>query len=229
MLIERYSKITLEADMKFLIFAGVTIFGAVGVYGQAPGWSRGQQELAITYEECLKRASSSLTAEGHRIDNAAGNFAVGIKGVHTSVIICNPLPNGRNVVNIVVASNGEGGGSLRQALQARMEGNTAVGQIGGCQGTNGYSISISNAKIRAGQTVAAQAAVPGGAPDNNMWIGLFPAHGTGHVGQWSYLFELKNSSFTKNFSFPSAGAFEIRLFQDSGYDKVMARCFITVE
>jgi len=97
---------------------------------QAPGWSRGQQNLAISYDECLRRASAALQGEGYRIDYAGGNFAVGIKGVHTGVIICSPAPESKMLVHIVVASNGDGGGVERQRLQARMEG-SGSGSVGG--------------------------------------------------------------------------------------------------
>lgn len=90
-------------------------------FAQAPGWSRGQQNLAITYDECMRRAPAALQAEGYRIDYNSGNFAVGIKDVHTAVIICSPAPEAKMLVHIVVASNGEGGGIEREKLQAQME------------------------------------------------------------------------------------------------------------
>jgi hypothetical protein len=99
----------------------VICVGACASFAQAPGWSRGQQLLAITYDECLRRAPQALQAEGYRIDYAGGNFAVGIKNVHTAVVICNPAPDAKLVVNTVVASNGEGGGTERQRLQTQME------------------------------------------------------------------------------------------------------------
>src|SRR6188472_1391405 len=92
-------------------------------FADAPGWSRGQQELPITWEECVKRAGGALQAEGYRIDQPSP-FAVGIKGVHTAVIMCNPSAGQKMWVNIVVASNGEGGGAERQRLQGRMDGST---------------------------------------------------------------------------------------------------------
>lgn len=92
--------------------------------GRAPGWSRGQQLLAITYDECLGRARSALQAESYRMDHAAGNFAAGVKEAHTAVIMCNPV-GAKEVVNIVVMSNGGGGGDQRQRLQARMESATS--------------------------------------------------------------------------------------------------------
>jgi hypothetical protein len=90
-------------------------------FAQAPGWSRGQQNLAITYDDCLRRAPEALQAESYRIDYDAGDFAVGIKGVHTAVIICSPAPDAKILVHIVVASNGDGGGVERQRLQAQMD------------------------------------------------------------------------------------------------------------
>ena len=94
---------------------------AVSPAGRAPGWSRGQQLLSITYDECVGRARTALQVEGYRIDHAGGNFAVGVKGAHTAVIMCNPV-GAKEVVNIVVMSNGDGGGDQRGRLQTRMEG-----------------------------------------------------------------------------------------------------------
>jgi hypothetical protein len=39
--------------------------------------------------------------------------------------MCNPSPGNKQTVNIVVASNGEGGGTERQRLQGRMDGSIA--------------------------------------------------------------------------------------------------------
>lgn len=114
-----------------IVFLGL----ANATMAQAPGWSRGQQNLTITYDECLRRASSALQAESYRIDYAAGNFAVGIKGVHTGVIICSPAPEAKMLVHIVVASNGDGGGVERQRLQAQMEGTGSVSGGVGVSGT----------------------------------------------------------------------------------------------
>jgi hypothetical protein len=113
----------------FLCFLLICV-SAYASFAQAPGWSRGQQLLAITYDECVRRAPQALQAEGYRIDYAAGNFAVGIKDVHTVVLICNPAPDAKLAVNIVVASNGEGGGTERQRLQAQMERPGAVSRGG---------------------------------------------------------------------------------------------------
>jgi hypothetical protein len=111
--------LVLSAVVLLLAFGSASL--SLAQAAQAPGWSRGQQDLGITYDECLRRASSALGAERYRIDYAAGNFAVGIKQVHTAVVICGPAPNDRMLVQIVVASNGEGGGAERECLQAQME------------------------------------------------------------------------------------------------------------
>jgi len=112
---------------------------AYASFAQAPGWSRGQQLLAITYDECVRRAPQALRAEGYRIDYAAGNFAVGIKAVHTAVVMCNPAPDAKLAVNIVVASNGEGGGRERQCLQAQME-RPGSGCAGGNTGNDSSTV-----------------------------------------------------------------------------------------
>jgi len=96
-------------------------------FAQAPGWSRGQQTLALSYNDCVGRMAAALQAEGYRRDDQpGGNFAVGIKDVHTAVIICSPAPDSKMLVQIVVASNGPGGGAERQKLQAQMERPTAI-------------------------------------------------------------------------------------------------------
>lgn len=100
----------------------------INSFAQSPGWSRGQQLLTITYDECVRRASQALQADGHNIDYAAGAFAVGRKDVHTSVIMCNAAADGKQWANIVVASNGEGGGAVRERLQALMERPAPVAQ-----------------------------------------------------------------------------------------------------
>ena len=95
---------------------------AYSSFAQAPGWSRGQQNLAISYDECVRRMPAALEAEGYGRDpNSGGNFVAGSKGVHTAVIICSPAPEARMLVQIVVASNGDGGGAERQRLQKQME------------------------------------------------------------------------------------------------------------
>jgi len=100
--------------------------------GQAPGWSRGQQNLALGYDECVQRMSVALAAEGYSKDsNSGGNFVAGYKAIHTAVIICSPAPEAKMFVQIVVASNGEGGGTERQRLQAQMD-RPGSGTSGGC-------------------------------------------------------------------------------------------------
>jgi hypothetical protein len=192
---------------------------------QAPGWSRGQQLAPITYEECLRRASLALQAESYRIDYAAGAFAVGVKGVHTGVIMCNAAPEGNTWVNIVVASNGEGGGSEREKLQAQMQ---SPGNAGGggtsCQG-NGYSITIDPNVIAPGGTITVRVAVPGGDLPYYSWVGMF----TPSLGPWQYLKDLK-PNFTRNFIVPDTrGKYEIRVLLDSGYDNIATTCIFTVQ
>jgi hypothetical protein len=114
--------------MKQLGFVCMGVMLALGAtsFADPPGWSRGQQELRITWEECVKRAGDALQAESYRIEQPSP-FAVGMKGQHTAVIMCNPAPGNKQWVNIVVASNGEGGGTERQRLQGRMDGSVTGG------------------------------------------------------------------------------------------------------
>lgn len=198
---------------------------------QAPGWSRGQQNLAISYDECVRRAVLALQAEGHRMDYAAGAFAVGVREPHTSVIMCNAAPDGSTWVNIVVASNGDGGGSLRQRLQAQMDAGGGGGRGAGgltCEGA-GYTLTLEPGMPRVGEPVTARVMVPGGSPPHGSWIGLFrPADYYVISGQWTYLAELQ-PSFTRTFSSTVPGQYQVRVFRDAEYDKVAIRCTFTVQ
>ena len=122
--------------------AAAAVSDPFAVQGQAPGWSRGQQNLAIAYDECMRRAPAALQAEGYRIDYNAGNFAVGIKEVHTAVIICSPAPDAKILVHIVVASNGEGGGTEREKLQAQMERPGQAGRPGSCSAPDFFNTTF---------------------------------------------------------------------------------------
>lgn len=102
------------------LFIASAILFATSFAQTAPGWSRGQQLLQISYDDCLTRASQALTTLGYRIDYSQGSFRVGIKDPHTAIINCLPAPTGTYVI-IVVSSNGDGGGLQRQCLQALME------------------------------------------------------------------------------------------------------------
>lgn len=105
-----------------VLFAFLMTFFASITVAQAPGWSRGQQNLAIGYDDCVRRMSAALQNEGYNKDpNSGGNFVAGTKDIHTAVIICSPAPESKILVQIVVASNGPGGGSERQCLQSQME------------------------------------------------------------------------------------------------------------
>lgn len=127
-----------------LIFSLLVCFSAQVMYSQAPGWSRGQQSLTLSYDDCVRRMPAALQNEGYREDpNSGGNFVAGSKGVHTAVIICSPAPESKMLVQIVVASNGNGGGRERQCLQAQME---KIGKYNDCgsAGTGGNTFASPN-------------------------------------------------------------------------------------
>src|SRR5687768_7895445 len=92
---------------------------------QAPAWSRGLQELTISFDECTRRADAALQAEGYAVDSRGTGYIAATKAIHSAVIMCNDAPGGKAWVNIVVASNDarrDGGvpGTERERLQAQM-------------------------------------------------------------------------------------------------------------
>ena len=197
-----------------------TLCGASAL-AQAPGWSRGQQLLAISYDDCVRRASQSLESAGYRIDHAAGAFAVGQKSVHTAVITCNAGPEGKLWVNVVVASNGEGGGLERQQLQALMEGS----RTGGVISKGGGQPPVQQGRLLSVRLNGRRAFVDwANAPTTSgSWVSIVPV-GTGdgtHVGRWTYT-EQKSSGTYENGPL-DAGAYEARFYGDSGYAKLFDR------
>lgn len=203
-----------------LLFATVSL-------AQAPGWSRGQQELSITYDECRRRSPLALEAEGYRIDYDAGAFSVGVKGVHTAVISCHRGSASRMGINIVVASNGEGGGAERQRLQAQME------QPGGVPASKPGQSSPSSAQgrmltVRVTSDRAAVVDWSNGTPDKASWVSVVPA-GTGdgaHVGKWIYTQGATSGRYEAGSL--TAGEYEARFYADGGYSKLIDRVRFSV-
>jgi hypothetical protein len=89
----------------------------------SPAWSRGEQLLAISFDESMLRANAALKAEGYVNIFRQANFTVGYKDPNTAIIMCNDAPDAKQWINIVVASNThESGipGAERERLQAQM-------------------------------------------------------------------------------------------------------------
>ena len=118
-----------------------------------PVMSRGQQQVPVTYNECLSRAQRALATVGFTT-GGAGNFAQGWKEASGAYIICNDAPGGGMVVNIVVSTIGNDAGvpgQLRQCLQAQMEKpgsptacrSSGPPSGGGCAGISTYDLLVS--------------------------------------------------------------------------------------
>lgn len=222
----------MKSCLLIITYIGIVCLPASSLQAQAPGWSRGQQLLAITYDEGIRRAATALQTEGYRLDYSAGAFSVGIKGVHTAVIMCNPAPDSRLTVNIVVASNGQGGGEERQRLQMRMDNpgtrpggviTPTVTNVGGCMRSTTYGLTITPNSARVGQTVKIRYVYPGDKPGNGDWIGFFyPNTKTSYAGFWTYLISVKGCEY--DFVVPNInlGPMQFRYILEGGYDKIMA-------
>lgn len=116
--------------MKRMIFALmvsllVTAAFSLRLAAQNPAASRGEQLLSVNQEECMRRARAALQAEGYTfLTSGTYSSIFGGKSIHTAGILCNPAPEGRMWVNIVVASvsnNENVPGAERVRLQGRME------------------------------------------------------------------------------------------------------------
>lgn len=98
------------------------------VSGQAPGWSRGIQSLAISLQDCKTRAKLALEAEGYTVEAQGGDpgdgYVAGAKAPHSAIVACDEAPGGKTWANVFVASSGTRNGDIpgaeRVRLQARM-------------------------------------------------------------------------------------------------------------
>jgi hypothetical protein len=105
--------------------------------------SRGQQTLDVPYQECLRRAHAAFVAEGFDAQPSQGaSFVGGFRGSSGGYITCNPLTEGRMIVNVFVASEGTSDPNVPGAfrddvgeLTGRLQGNRIefirTGQWGG--------------------------------------------------------------------------------------------------
>ncbi len=94
-----------------------------------PAFSRGIQIISAGHDECMRRASNALLAEGYVNLSSGGDYYAGFKGINTAVITCNATADGRTYVNIFVASqtNDSGlPGGERVRLQGRMDNSTSI-------------------------------------------------------------------------------------------------------
>ena len=228
-------------EHKRLGFVCVAALMALGAPASAdpPGWSRGQQELPITWEECVKRAGAALQAESYRVEQPSP-FAVGQKGQHTAVIMCNPAPGNKQWVNIVVASNGEGGGTERQRLQGRMDGSLSGGGAQpppppppnggtgreGCQGSD-WSVRVDPSTVGKNQKFTVHFRSKGRMNDRD-WIAF------SKVGDppekyyylWTYTVDQSGTcSWTTSFSEP--GQYRLAYLLNNGAE-MRAQAIITV-
>ncbi len=121
--------ILLVTTFCLLVAGGLTL----KTLAQNPAASRGEQSLSMNQEECMRRARAALQSEGY-VFLTSGTYSsiFGGKSIHTAGILCNPGPDGKMWVNIVVASVTNDmniPGAERVRLQGRMEavaGPTAV-------------------------------------------------------------------------------------------------------
>ena len=124
----RFLKKALEYRKVFrysFLFALMLCFFTVPLRAQNPVASRGEQLFSFNQEECMSRARSALKAEGYTfLTSGTYSSIFGGKAIHTAGILCNPAPEAKMWVNIVVASISNDmniPGAERVKLQERME------------------------------------------------------------------------------------------------------------
>src|SRR5207249_1286029 len=88
-----------------LFFTLMLCLFAIPSLAQNPVASRGEQLLSISQGECMSRARAALQAEGYKfLTDGTYSSIFGGKSINTAGILCNPAPENKMWVNIVVAS-----------------------------------------------------------------------------------------------------------------------------
>src|SRR4051812_46945016 len=110
---------TLDKNCLVLTAALLACSGASAANPAPPATSVGFNQLTIAGEECERRATLALTAEGFSASAPAAGTYYGTKGIHSAYILCKPGPNGNSWATVFVASNATDGnlpGRERQNL-----------------------------------------------------------------------------------------------------------------
>jgi len=183
----------------------------------------------------VRRGNAALQAEGYRIDQPSP-FVVGIKGNHTALIMCNPSQNAKQWVNIVVASNSEGGGSERQRLQARMEGQTPAQPPGppqpppqgeGACAAAAYSVQMERSTIRKGEQFKVHFRWKGKMLPRD-WISVYPINRLPHqYATWSYVNDRIKDGCAWTWHVSEPGEYGVAYLLDNG-ETVVAQTRLTV-
>lgn len=124
-----------RAGMKTMLLLAALCLTASPALAASPAVSRGEELLAISFEDCIVRARQSFVDEGWKItqvDNTS--FALAHKGIHTAYITCSPGPDAKTWANVFVASYTQDGkvpGAERTRLQLRMAAAAPLGNFAG--------------------------------------------------------------------------------------------------
>jgi hypothetical protein len=110
--------------MRSFVVLGLVVAVMSSAHAASPAVSRGEQLLAIGFDECIARARAAFPAEGYTVKGYDDtSFVFAQKGIHTAYITCSPAPSNKIWVNVFVASYTQAGhipGSERLRLQTRM-------------------------------------------------------------------------------------------------------------
>jgi hypothetical protein len=215
--------VRLRAVLRLLVLAA-----SVAPAAAQPAVSRGEQELPIPHDECMRRAEVGLLAEGYVNLWRTGSSVAGYREIHSTIIMCNGSPNAMTWANIVTASLASDGGvpgAERVRLQERMnQPSTPGGNTGGA-----YTLTVNPPSAAPGVPLTVSFSAPTGRPAND-WVGLYRVgdpNTSSYGGWWQYT----GGRVTGTLQFPAPGEpgqYEFRYLLNNGYDEVVARVGLTV-
>jgi len=121
--------------MKIPLLLAAFVVSASPALAASPAVSRGEELLAISFEDCIVRARKAFIDEGWKVSEGDNtSYALGRKGIHTAYITCSPGPDAKTWANVFVASytqDSQVPGAERTRLQLRMAAAAPLGNFAG--------------------------------------------------------------------------------------------------
>jgi hypothetical protein len=196
--------------------------------------SKGQQILALSHAECLSGAAAALRTSGYTSWGDSGNGSWGERQNQGAVILCEVTVGEREVVDILVATEGTDDPAVPGAERVRLQGlmkrtassAAATRVAAGCQGAT-YSVAVTPAVARQGQEITIRFASQGEMHDYD-WIGIYPVgQGARNKIDWVYTTTHEYTCSWTRIA-PPPGEWEIAYLLDDSYDEIRARTRLTV-
>ncbi len=112
------SAVSLWRGIFLALVAGASALSGWAAQPAPPASSVRFERVPITGEECEKRATLALTAEGYSASSPAAGTYYGTKGIHSAYIVCKAAPSESTWATVFVASTSTDGNVPNRECQS---------------------------------------------------------------------------------------------------------------